>query len=340
MKKRLLATTLALCVLLGLMSGCGAEQKEQESEGQQTEQKINYPTRQIEFVIGFSAGSGPDLLARNIADRLSQKWGVPVVVTNKTDGSSVTALKEFISTSKPDGYTVSIANIGDLSLHMAANINPLYSPDDFTYVCQTSKYSMSVTVKADAPYDTFKELSDWVVANPGELRYCAGNMTGISAFATAEWVNAIGGDFKAARTIPITGSSDAAVKIAGGNADVIIGSIAGVLPMVEAGNLKILAMTPEKDPNYPDIPSAEESGVSGLTLGNWNGIVMPAGADEEIVAMWNEAIEEIYSDPEFLETMNNLGAPAVYDSGENWEKVVRDGVESYIALAEEFGLRK
>ena len=331
--KKITAIALTLSLTLSaLLTGCGSTSDSSD--------QASFPDRQVEIVVGYSAGSSPDLLARALADRLSEKWGVPVMVTNKTDGSSATAIKEFLSTAEPDGYTITIGTIADLCLHMAVNKQPLYDASDFTYVCQTSQYPMSVTVKADAPWNTFGELSDWVVKNPGELLYCSSSMTGASAFATAEWVNTIGGDFNAARLVPITGSSDAAVKVAGGNATVIIGSITGVLPMVEAGELKILAMTPYADPNYPDIPSAEESGVSGLTFGNWNGIVMPSGVSEDILNTWREALGEICSDEAFIDQMQKVGVPVVYADGADWEQQVLNSIEDYKQLAEELGLRK
>lgn len=329
--KKVTALALSLCILLGIMlTGCNNSAGSDDSA---------FPSRQVDIVVGYAAGSSPDMLARALAERLSEKWGVPVMVTNMTDGSSATAIREFLTTSEPDGYTATIGTVADLCLHMAVNSDPLYDSEDFTYVAQTSQYPMSVTVKADAPWDTFREFSDWVAEHSDELLYCSSSRTGASAFATAEWVEAVGGDFNAARLVTITGSSDAAVKIAGGNAHVIIGAITGVLPLVEAGELKILAMTPYADPAYPDIPSAEEAGVPGLTFSNWNGIVMPAGVPEDVVAMWRQAVSEICADEEFVAEMSNIGIPISYQDGAEWGPAVLDSVDTYQQMAEDLGLR-
>lgn len=344
MKKKILC--LLLCVSLlscCLLSGCG--QKETTPDPATSHQSqddtpqvadIAYPERQIEIYVPYSAGGVNDLAARLVADYLSEEWGEPVVVINKS-GSTATAKEVF--SMNADGYTALVMACAELGASVASNYEPPFDINKITYIARLAKFPISFTVNADAPWADLAEFSAWAVEHSDEVTYCAVGMTSPSTFQVAEWMDVIGADFSKARLIASKGSSDGATKVAGGHALLNTGDISASKALIEAGKLKSFGFSPYQHDFYPDIPLASDY-VEGLTLGNGVGLMMPDGVDQAIVDKWTVTLEKIYADPDFLADMEKITVMPGYLDAADFEASVQADVEVYTELANKYGLKK
>lgn len=324
MNKKAISVILIVCLSVSLFAvGC-------------SDKDAQYPTRQVEIYVPYAAGGVNDLVARLVADYVSKEWKQPIVVVNKT-GSIATA-KEVLK-SEPDGYTALVMSIAELGASTASNSVPPVNIDEITYVARLAKFPISFTVKADAPWKDFKEFSDWAVQNTDQVTWCSVGMTSPSAFQVAEWLKVIGADFNKSRMIASTGSADGATKVAGGHAVLNTGDILGAKAMIEAGKLKSMAVSPYKNDFFPDVPVAEEY-VKGLTLGNGVGLMMPKGTPDDVVKKWNDTLEKMYTDTDFQAGMKKISVMEGYMNSSDFANFVKEDVEVYVKLANEFGLKK
>ena len=194
-------------------------------------------------------------------------------------------------------------------------------------------------MNADAPWADFKEFSDWVVENPEELTWGSSSMTGPAAITVADWCRAIGADFSKTRMVQASGAADGATKVAGGHIVTHIGAPKGFMSLVDAGKCRLIAVSPFRHEYYPDIPTAEEQGVTGLSYSNAVCLWMPSGTDQTIIDKWNEGLEKAFQDPEFLASLESIEAMGDYLNSEDTNSFIADEISRYTELAEELGLR-
>lgn len=337
--KRSLALFLAICTSLCLFVGCGTTGHGEQAGDQDAgdAQATPYPEREIQIVVPYAAGGGTDLIARLVADYVSKEWGAPITVINKT-GPVPTAVETLAA--KPDGYTMLVLTCGDVGASVAANKEPPFDPEKVTYIARMTKYPIAFTVNAEQPWADFKEFSDWVVKNPSDLTWGSSSLSSCTTFIVADWLDSIGADFAKTTMVPITGSADTAAKVAGGHIVVQVGDIQGARSLTEAGKLKTLCVSPYTHDEYPDIKTAEEQGVTGMSMSNGTSLLMPYGVPEEIVAKWDETLTKLFNDESFLAEVEKINALAGYMNSTDYEAFAQDEIARYQELAEKYGLCK
>lgn len=337
MKRKL--SLLFTCLLMAglIISGCssGATPKKEEKKG------LDYPVRQIELVVPFSAGGGVDLAARTVADYLSKEWGQPIIVTNKTGGGGIIGAQYALKEAKPDGYTVLVNNNSSTSLHEAGTSNPTLTIDDNLFVSRIATGSMAYAVKADAPWNSFEEFSDWVKANPEQLTWASVGPAGISAFAAAQWLESIGVDYNSTKMVSSEGASDSAAKVAGGHVVLGIHTVGEFAPLVDSGKIKLLAVqSPERSPLYPEVPTTEEQGFKELTVRWWTGLSFAPGTPDKIIKKWDNAIEKLQKDEEFIKQLEKVKLEPGYLNSKDFTKEVQNETDIFKKLAKETGILK
>lgn len=152
-------------------------------------QAQDYPTKPIEIIVPFVPGGGTDLTARLVADYLGKKWGQPLLVVNKPGGGGMIGARAALKEGQPDGYTVLIDIHTTSSMHIGASKTPLLTLADRKYAGRIVRDPMVFAVKADAPWKNFKEFSDWVKANPGELVWSTVGPAGPSRYTAYRLVH-------------------------------------------------------------------------------------------------------------------------------------------------------
>jgi tripartite-type tricarboxylate transporter receptor subunit TctC len=314
---RSIAALSVLCVLAGAMPA-GAQ---------------GYPDRLIKIVVPFTPGGPVDLVARLVAQRMAPALGQSVVIENRPGGAGVIGAKA-VAGAEPDGYTLLFGNISTLAVLPAVTRNRDYDPaKSFVPVAKVSDSPEVLVIDPALPVRTVGELIAYARAHPGTLNYGSsgyGNATHLSA----EWFKAkTGVDIV---HVPYKGLSDTLTGLIGGQVIMAFGAIEGVLPMIQQGRLRALAVTTaQRFPLVPDLPTMTESGVEGFMVTSFEGVVAPAGTPGAIVARLNAAINQSVANPDIqarfaqLGIQPSTGSPqefAAFFAAENrkWAAIVAD----------------
>lgn len=339
-------TGTALTLLLGaavMLAGCagGSGNGGSRHAAAASQSSLNYPVRQIEYVVPFAAGGGVDLVARAVAEALSKEWGQPVVVSNKAGGGGATGAQYALKQTAPDGYTVLAVNVSNTSMLTGGFLEPPVKIEDHALVSRIVLDAPAFTVKADAPWKDFKEFSEWAKQNPGQLTWTSVGPAGFSAFAVAEWLNELGADFSKTRMVTTKGASESLPIVAGGNAVLAVHTVNEVYPLVKAGKLKILAVQSKaRSPFFPDVPTAEEQGIQHLKATWWTGVTMPKGTPEGIMKKWEEALAKLAKDPAFIDKLKHIQVEPAYLNTREFGDFLKQETDYYVELAAKRGIRK
>lgn len=301
-----------------------------------------YPDRPIEIVVPFVAGGGTDLIARLLADHLGKKWSQPILVVNKPGGGGIPGARAALKEARPDGYTVLMDIHTTSSMLIGAQKTPALTLADRKYAARIVRDPMVFAVKADAPWKTFKEFSDWVKANPGELIWSSVGPAGPSRYTAFDWMTQIGVDPTKTKMVITQGAADSMTKLAGGHVVLAIHSVAEAHAMREAGKIKLLAvLSPARLPTLPDVPTAEEQGViKGTRVQWWAAAAFPAATPEAVVKKWEAALAETAKDRQFLGAAQRLNMNIDYLNAADTRAFVEREVAGYTDMATAIGIRR
>ena len=302
----------------------------------------DYPTKGVEIVVPFAAGGGTDLISRLVADYMGKKWGKPMLVVNKPGGGGIVGARAALKEGRPDGYTMLMDIHTTSSMHIGAWKTPQLTLADRKYAARIVRDPMVFAVKADAPWKSFKELSDWVKANPGELVWSTAGPSGPSRYTAYDWFTQIGVDGTKTKMVITEGAADSMAKLAGGHVVLAIHSVAEAQAMAQAGKIRLLAvLSPTRIKYIKDVPTAEEQGVmKGARVQWWAAVSFPAGTPDPIVKKWEAALAEMVKDPHFLAGADRISMNIDYLSGEQTRAFVEQEAVGYTEMATQIGIRR
>ncbi|NMM78024.1 ABC transporter substrate-binding protein [Acidovorax sp. SRB_14] len=296
MKKKHLPAALLVCVL-GLF-GASAHA-----------QATDYPQRAVRIVVPFAAGGSTDVVARVLADKLGQELKQPFVVDNRA-GASGNIGADAVAKAAPDGYTLLMGTTGILSINEHLYKKMSYSPArDLVPVIYTSLIANILVVSPTVPATNVAELITLAKSTPGALSFAssgAGSSTHLSGelFKAMTSTNII--------HVPYRGSAQAITDVVAGQVTMLFDNAPSSIPFVRDGKLKALAVTSKKRlPNLPDVPTLEETGVTGYESLSWSGIVAPAGTPKAVVHKLNQAIDRILKMEDVRQRFASLGVDPV-----------------------------
>ena len=264
-----------------------------------------YPSRPITLIVPYPPGGSTDVAARIMAERMRPILGQPVIIENVGGAGGSIALGR-VARAAPDGYTI---DIGQWDTHVGSIIYKV-SYDltaDFAPIGLMSVNPLLMVARKDLPAGDLKGIAAWMKANPGKLtfvnQYAAGQVSGILLEkATGEKVN----------FIPYRGAGPAMTDLVSGQVDLLVAMGAVALPQVRAGAIKAIAnLSPQRSPTMPDVPTSDESGVSGLYMSAWFALFAPKGTPKEIVARLNDAMVQALADPAIKARFAELGLDVV-----------------------------
>jgi len=240
-----------------------------------------YPSKPIRFIIPFPPGGPTDLMGRTAGDRLAKAWNIQVVADNRAGaGGNIGA--EMCAKAPPDGYTIcmmTVAQVISPSIYKKLAFDPIR---DFSHVTLMAMLPSMLTTHPSLPVKTVKEVLVLAKSSPGQLTY-ASTGNGTSPHMLMEMFSAMGG-VKMVH-VPYKGQAPAVVDQIAGQIQLAFNTAATVLPHVEAGKLKPIAIsTRERFPPMPSLPTVEEGGIKGFDGSSWQSVVMPANTPREIVA--------------------------------------------------------
>lgn len=308
--RRIRVSGLAVAVSAGLLlSGCAqgtttSSDSAANDSGGACDFSSSYPNGPVEMIVPWAAGGGSDSVARFLGIQLADRLGTQVNVVNRDGGGGVIG-HTAIANGKPDGSTIGMATVEITMMHWQGLTDLSY--EDVTPIAQANSDPSGITVAADAPWQTIDELLDDARSNPGEIVGSGTAIGGIWDLARAGMLIEAGMDPDAIRWVPSAGAAPALQELAAGGVDVTFSSLAENATMIQAGEVRPLAIMGEKrDPKYPDVPTLKESGVD-FAMGSWRGVAGPAGMDEDIVAELNCQVDDIVQSDAYTEFMQTTG---------------------------------
>ena len=296
-----------------------------------------YPSKPVRLVLGFPPGTNVDVLARPVAQRMTEMLGQPVVVDNRPGATGMIA-NEFVSKAPPDGYTLLMAPGSSLtsSPHLKLKM-PYDSLKDFAPIIQINSFPQVLVVNPTVPAKNVKELIALARSRPGFLTFGSSG-TG-SAFHLA------GELFKTMAKIdmlhvPYKGGNIALNDLLAGRIDLMFYSLAIANTQINAGRLRALAVTGRaRDPLQPKVPTVHESGLPGYEITGWHGFFAPAGTPREIVDRINTTVAKILGTPEIRELWAKQGMEVVTNTPEAFAKRVRADFDMYGRIVKAVGIQ-
>lgn len=270
-----------------------------------------YPSRTIEIIVGFPAGTSPDLIARTIADKLKESLGQPVVVKNMP-GASGNVAAAAVAKAQPDGHTLLLAGNASLVVNQHVFDNLPYNPArDFAPVSQVAITPNILVVPPEIPAKTVQDFVSLARAKPEALTYAHVGV-GTSTHLAGVFLESLAG----IRLTPVAYKGGPAIypDLLSGRVSACFCNIATALPLVREGKLRALAITSlRRSPSAPEIPTLAESGFSEIDTSAWFGFVLPAGTLPAIADRLQGEIRKAMT-PEVRMSFEKLGMIVVDNS--------------------------
>jgi len=291
-----------------------------------------WPSRPISLIVPFPAGGTTDVLARALAQPLSQVLGQPVVVESKP-GAGATIGANFVAKANPDGYTLLM---GAVHHTIATSVYKKLTYDfakDLAPVTTVALVPNVLVINASTSAKTVTELVKLIKADPGKFAY------GSNGNGTAQHL--IGTQFQSVTGsqlihTPYRGSAPLTTDLLGGQILMSFDTVTPVLPHIKAGKLRALAVTTAKrSAALPDVPTLEEAGMKDFNIGTWFGVLAPAATPKEIVNRLNSEMVKIIQTPEFRARMADIGAEPIGDTSEQMAKRIASETAKFSALVKE-----
>jgi tripartite-type tricarboxylate transporter receptor subunit TctC len=294
-------------------------------------QPAPYPSRPVKFIVPITPGGSNDVIARAIAQKLSESWPQPVVVENRP-GAGMNLGTDMVAKAPADGYTwlLGANNIFVINPHVGKVPFDVFK--DFTPVTQVANVPFVLAVNNAVPAKNVTEFIAWVKQNPGKVNY-ASSGNGSPQHLAAEMLSHLAG--LKMQHVPYKGAVPAITDLIGGQVQLFIGAVNSLLPQAKENKLRILAGAGAKRYSaFPDLPAISET-VPGFGLDVWLGVFMPAGVPREIVAKTNADIARALAAPEIKASLAAQGlelatgtpdalATIVREDYARWGRVIRE----------------
>lgn len=283
-----------------------------------TAQAADYPVKPITLVVGFPPGGSTDKLARILAQAMQRSLGQQVVVDNRA-GAAGNIAAQYVAQSPPNGYTLFMATLSSQAINPWIYDNTRFDPiNDFTPVALVAAYPLVMVVAPNFPANSVREALKYIAENPGKIFFASAGQ-GSPGHLSGELLKTAG---KLSMThVPYKGGAQAMVAVMSGEAAVAIETIPAMVPLINSGRLKGLAVTSsERSAALPNLPTLAESGLTGFNLTSWSGVVVPARTPPQIRQKLEQAIASALRDPVVRSALHADGAEVRFVSGDDFRR--------------------
>jgi len=302
-----------MTAVLGLLLAAGGAHAQQK-----------YPTKPIRLIVPAAPGGGVDIVARMLAQKLTETFKQAVVVDNRPGGTQAIGTESAVR-ANPDGYTMVVVSAA-YGTNAALHKLPYDPVNDVAPIALIGETRYLVTLHPSVPITSIKELIAYDKANPGKLNYGSGGTGGAVHLAT-ELFNQMAGTKMT--HVPYKGVGAALNDLLGGQIQLIIGSMSSIIPQVKSKRLRGIAVTTAKRSNaVPDIPTVAET-VPGYEAGTWYGVLGPKAMPKDLVALWNREINRILQLSDVKERMAGEGLEPAGGSPERFREVLKRDVAKW-----------
>jgi tripartite-type tricarboxylate transporter receptor subunit TctC len=297
-----------------------------------------YPAKPIRLIVGFPPGGSNDIVARQLAPKLTQLLGVQVIVENRP-GANATIATDFVAKAAPDGYTIMLGSSSPLVISPFTYPNlPYDTLRDLTAITTVGSTPEMIATHPSVPARNLKELVALAKSQPNKLAFASSGNGGlphlaIELFKTLGKVSVL--------HVPYKGAGPAAIDLVGGHVHVMIIDMPALAPFVKNGKLRGIAMTSEKrTPLLPEIPTSGEQGMPGLIAVNWFGIMAPAKTSAPFVEKLHGAFVKAATAPDMKDQFDKVGVEAyVQPSPEAFTGFLKQELTRWGKIAKESGAK-
>lgn len=296
-----------------------------------------YPNKPIRLIVPFPPGGGNDVIARVVAQKLSERFGQAVIVDNRAGSNGIVGLQALMQAA-PDGYTIGVGAAGPMAVNPSLYEKLPYDPvKDFAPITNMVIFPLLLVTHPSLPARNIRELIAIAKAKPGQVFYASPG-SGNSGHLAGELFNSLA---KVNTThVPYKGQGPAVTDLLGGQVQMLYSSIPSVLPYVQQGRLNAVAVgSLERLRSLPSIPTISESGVPGYEAYSWVGMVAPARTPKDIVALLNREIVDILKQKDVEEKLNQQGAIPVGDTPEKFGSYISAEIGKWGAIVKSANIK-
>jgi len=290
----------------------------------------NYPAKPVRLMVGFAPGGGTDIVARVLAQKLSEWWGQQVIVENRA-GATGTIAADFVAKSTPDGYTLLMGHVNSNAIAPTLFKKlPYDAVKDFASITYVGYVPNVLTVHPSLPTKNVKELVALAKTRAGELT-CASSGTGSTQHLALEMFMTL----TATKIIhvPYKGSGQAIVDLVAGQVQMNFDTMPPVLDHIRGNRLRALAVTtPKRAEPLPDVPTFMETGLKGFEMTNWYGVVAPAATPREVINKINADLNKALNDPGVRKRLADVGTEIGGGSAESFDAFIKTEIVKYTKL--------
>ncbi|SCK19114.1 Tripartite-type tricarboxylate transporter, receptor component TctC [Variovorax sp. HW608] len=295
----------------------------------------SFPDRPVKILVPQAPGGASDALARIMAQKLSDKWGRPVVVDNRA-GAGGNVGMEVVATSPPDGYTLLMSYVGTHAINGALYKKLPFDPErDFAPVATLATLPFVIVVRPDAPFKTVPELV--AAAKNGRLTYGSGGNGSVN--------HLLGEMFNSAANVklihvPYRGAAPAMQDLLGGQIDLVFTSLPSVAGAIKQGALRPIAVTSAKRARaFPDVPTIAEAGLSEFDVNPWFGLFAPGKTPAPVIRKINADVNALLKDPDVIGKFEAQGAEALATDPGQFRKLLASDIVKWGRVVEASGAR-
>src|SRR4051795_1793872 len=296
-----------------------------------------FPTKPVRIIVAFPPGGGTDIVARLVAQRLGETWGQSVIVENRA-GASGTVGTEAAARADPDGHTLFMATVGNMTarqhLYPTIAVDPLRA---FPPITKVADVHFVFIANPSLPAKGVQDLIDLAKQRPGEIAYSSSGPGGAPHLAMELFKRRAGIDLQ---HVPYKGSGPSFNDLIGGRVMLTMDSLVQSLPHIKAGRLKALAVLgPRRSALLPEVPTIAESGLPGYALTNWFGLLAPAATPADRLAKLHADVVAVLRDAEIQKKIAALGADVVGDSPQEFGAAMRAESAQWAEIIKAAGIR-
>jgi tripartite-type tricarboxylate transporter receptor subunit TctC len=297
--------------------------------------QAGYPTRPITMVVPFPPGGPTDLVARVVAQKMSEQMGQPIVVDNR-GGANGNIGAVAVAKAQADGYTL-LYNTSSITLSPALYKSLSYDVlRDLAPVALTAVVPLALVVHPGVPANTVAEFVAYAKANAGKLSYGSAGNGNVTHLAAYQFVKALGID---ATHIPYKGSAPADVDLAAGTIQFMTDTINSVIPFIKDKRIKLLAVTTgQRMSLFPDVPTLGETVMPGFEAGAWQGLMVPAGTPAAVVQRLNAEVNKALQSADVRAKLAVQGAEPLGSTAEQYGAYVRKELGRWSGVVKSTGI--
>ena len=297
----------------------------------------SWPAKPIRLMVPFPPGGSTDIVARIVAQKLSERLGQSFVIENR-GGAGGTIGTALVAKSAPDGYNLAVASTTTHVVAPGVYAKLEYDPiKDFAPIGLMAISPYLLAVNPALPAKSLKELVALAKARPGKLNYASAGV-GSTTHLSMEMLKHASGTFML--HIPYNGNGPAGTALIAGQVEVLFGSLPSLLPHVKSGRVRALAVgTPKRSPSLPDVPSVAELGYPGFDASLWLAIMAPAGTPQAIIERVNKEIVTVVAAADTRDAFDKAGTEPLTGTPADLAAMIRDGVPKYAQIIKTAGVK-